>query len=87
MECPKCSKSMTMTHSYRVTYGRTQRYCCSNPKCRCVVTAQTSIVAIDPKYGEGASSLAGRLNKRYKGAREKGRLEAVLHGLAAKNNS
>lgn len=51
---------MHVTHSYSIEQGRTHRRECES--CHLVVTTQTVVVFVDPKYGEGAAALAKRLN-------------------------
>lgn len=63
MKCPKqCGARLKVTHTYRAgDAGTTRRLSC--PRCGAVVTAVTIAVAVDPKYGQGASSLAQKMNQ------------------------
>lgn len=62
MICPKCQKErMKVTHSYSVPGGSTQRLEC--PRCLTVATVEAVVIAIDPRYGEGAAARAARLKR------------------------
>ena len=62
MKCPKCGAPLRVTHSYAVPEGQTQRMVCD--ACKTICTTQKMIVAVDPRYGQGAASLAERLRRK-----------------------
>lgn len=67
MKCPKCGKKLAATHlSSAGKIGETHRVQCVNPKCALVVTTVTFMAAIDPPYGQGAASLAGKIKQSGK---------------------
>ncbi len=62
MICPKCGKSdLRVTHTYKTPAGQVQRSVCSS--CRVVLSVQSVIVAVDPRYGQGAAAIARRMIK------------------------
>lgn len=61
MNCPRCGGRTRVTHSYTIEHGKTQRRECED--CHTVVTTQTVVVCIDPKYGQGAAALARKRNQ------------------------
>lgn len=65
MNCPKCGSRMEVTHTYRVERGSTQRLQCENKKCGTIATAVRLLVAINPRYGDGAAAIRRVLDERY----------------------
>lgn len=63
MRCPKCQNRLMTTHTVHVGNVKLQRLKCSNRKCAAVVTAQTVIVEINPKHGNGIDGLVRKLGQ------------------------
>lgn len=55
---------MRVTHTYGTGTGSTQRSVCE--KCGAVYTLKTTIVAINPKQGEGAAAVARQMIRAEK---------------------
>ena len=60
MNCPKCGKSMRVTHSFPVASGKIQRLECT---CRTVATLKAVLVNVNPGFGQGAAAMAKKLRK------------------------
>lgn len=60
MKCPKCDTKMDVINTYAVPGGNTQKWQCV---CRTVVVVANVavILAVDPEHGQGAASMAKRL--------------------------
>lgn len=65
MRCPKCnSAKMNVTNTYAVNETvKTQRWACGDCGAKIVTKVVTTVEAINPRRGQGASTLAERLRR------------------------